>query len=319
MSLKQLFPGKPAFTEENIPDQNGKVFMVTGGNAGVGYELVKILYSKGAKVYMASRTASKAEEAIKSIKNSVPKSTGDIKFLPLDLADLTTIKPAASAFAAQESKLDVLWNNAGVGSASVGAQTEQGYELMMGTNALAPYLLTQLMLPFFRRAAKTAPPNSVRIVFTGSIAMDGWSPKNFLNELSSPGNDQMRNYASSKAANWLLASEFASRVSGDGIVSLCNNPGNLKTKIWEAAPAWVQYLMRVTMHPPQYGAYTNLWTGMSEGITVKDGGRYAVPWGRWHPGPKEEIVKTMKSEKEGGTGEAGKFWEWCDKETKKYA
>lgn len=76
-------------------------------------------------------------------------------------------------------------------------------------------------------------------------------------------------------------------------------------------------MMRITRHPPVYGAYTSLWTGLSKGITVEDGGRYAIPWGRWHPGPKEEHLKTLKSEKDGGTGEAAKFWEWCGTETKK--
>ena len=256
--LKQLFPGKPTFTQNSIPNQNGKVFMVTGGNSGLGFELVKILYSKGARVYMASRTASKAKEAIASIKESIPHSTGSITFIPLDLADLTSIKTAISAFASQESKLHILWNNAGVGLCPGSAKTEQGYEMAMGTNALAPYLFTQLMLPFLQSAAKTAPPNTVRIVFTGSPAVDGWSPKNFLHELSTPGTDAQRNYASSKAANWLLASEFTSRVKDDGIIALCNNPGNLRTKIWDDAPVVVQYMLKVTMHPPVYGAYTNL-------------------------------------------------------------
>lgn len=52
----QLFPSKPVLTEQNLGDQTGKVFIITSGNAGVGFELSKILYSKGAKVYMASRS-----------------------------------------------------------------------------------------------------------------------------------------------------------------------------------------------------------------------------------------------------------------------
>jgi NAD(P)-dependent dehydrogenase (short-subunit alcohol dehydrogenase family) len=316
--LKQLFPGKPTFTENNTPDQNGKVFMVTGGNSGLGYELVKILYSKGARVYMAARTASKAKEAIADIKNSTPPSSGSITFIPLDLADLTTIKPAVSAFAAQESKLDVLWNNAGIGMSPAGAKTEQGYEVTMGTNALAPYLFTQLMLPFLRTAAKTAPPNSVRIIFAGSPALETWTPQNFIHELSSPSTDAQRLYASSKAANLFLASEFSSRVKGDGIIALCNNPGNLRTKIWDDVPMVVRWMLRVTMHPPIYGAYTNLWSGLSADVKGEDGGRYVVPWGRWHEGVKEDIARALKNEKDGGTGEAGRFWEWCERETRRY-
>ena len=126
----QLFPGKPTFTADDIPSQSGKVFMVTGGNAGLGYELVKILYSKGATVYMAGRSRSKVQDAIKIITSETASSTaGKVNPLIIDLSDLTTIKLAVEKFAAQESKLDVLWNNAGIGSAPIGSKTRQGYEL----------------------------------------------------------------------------------------------------------------------------------------------------------------------------------------------
>ena len=129
-TFRQLFPGKPTFTENDIPDQSGRVFLVTGGNAGLGYELVKILYSKGGTVYMASRSKSKVEDAIKSITSGRTTETpGKINALIIDLADLTTIKPAVEQFVSQESKLDVLWNNAGLGLAPDDRKTKQGYEL----------------------------------------------------------------------------------------------------------------------------------------------------------------------------------------------
>ncbi|KAH6715495.1 hypothetical protein BKA61DRAFT_604704 [Leptodontidium sp. MPI-SDFR-AT-0119] len=320
-ALAQLFPGKPTFTENDIPNQTGKVFMVTGGNAGLGFELVKILYSKGATVYMASRSQTKAEAAIKSIQATTTTTTpGKINNLILDLSDLASIKPAVQQFAAQESKLDVLWNNAGVGSAPVGSKTKQGYELLMGTNALGPYLLTKLLLPYLQDAAKTAPQNTVRIVWAASPAVETNTPKGGLDikELSSPGDNQLRNYGISKLANWLLASEFSKQVSKDGITSVAQNPGNLKTAIWDAAPKWAQVVMSVTMHPPIYGAYSSLWAGLSDGITVADGGRYGVPWGKWHPNPRQDLLAALKSEQEGGTGVAGKFRDWCEEESKVY-
>lgn len=128
-AYKQLYPPKPTLTEANLPDQTGKVFIVTGGNNGVGFELVKILYSKGAKVYMAARSEDKAKEAIKTIKSIVPSKSGEVKFLHLDLANLTTVKKAAEEFGAQEEKLDVLWNNAGVASIPADQRTPQGYEM----------------------------------------------------------------------------------------------------------------------------------------------------------------------------------------------
>lgn len=125
----QLYPPKPTLTEANLPEQNGKVFIVTGGNSGIGFEIVRILYLKGAKVYMAARSEAKAKEAIKLIKSANPTKYGEIKFLHIDLSDLTTIKKAAEDFAAQEEKLDVLWNNAGVGSLPADQRTPQGHEI----------------------------------------------------------------------------------------------------------------------------------------------------------------------------------------------
>lgn len=127
----QLFPPKPTFTEENLPDQTGKIVIVTGGNSGVGFELVKILYTKGAKVYMAARIEAKAREAIDSIVKTTAgkEGLGEIKYLHLDLADLATIKKSAVEFSAQEKKLDILWNNAGVAAMPAHLKTEQGYEM----------------------------------------------------------------------------------------------------------------------------------------------------------------------------------------------
>lgn len=321
-TISQLFPGKPIFTEADIPSQTSRVFIVTGGNAGLGYHLCKILYSKGGTVYMLSRSESKALEAIKSIKSEIPKSSGDIKYIHLDLADLTTVKPAAEAFAKQESKLDVLFNNAGMGAGPEGVKTKQGYEVLMGTNAIAPFLFTQLLLPYLKTAAKSAPKDSVRVVWTASpIIEDTYCPPGGLlvSHLQTPPKDNFINYALSKVANWYLASEMHHRFSKDGIVSICVNPGNLKTAVWDAAPWIIRKVMRITMHPPVYGAYTNLWAGVSDHVSLADGGRYIVPWGAWHPNPRDDLLKALESEKEGGSGEAVRVWEWLEKETKTWS
>jgi hypothetical protein len=111
----QFFPPKPRFTEKDIPaDLQGKVYMATGANCGMGLELARILYAQNAKVYLACHSADKAAIAISSIKTSAPKSTGQLVFLPLDLADLRKVKAAAQSFLTQESMLHVLFNNAGV-------------------------------------------------------------------------------------------------------------------------------------------------------------------------------------------------------------
>ncbi|KAG8666699.1 hypothetical protein FPOAC1_011511 [Fusarium poae] len=113
-SFSQMFPSKPTYTEEHIPSLHGKVFLVTGGTNGIGLELVSILYSKGGTVYIPCRSATKAARIIKDIQTSHPESAGNLKTLPLDLNDLVSVAACASAFLAQETRLDVLWNNAGI-------------------------------------------------------------------------------------------------------------------------------------------------------------------------------------------------------------
>jgi NAD(P)-dependent dehydrogenase (short-subunit alcohol dehydrogenase family) len=283
---------------------------MTGGNSGVGYELCKILHTSGARVYMASRSASNAAAAINAITKSIPTTSGSLTFLHLDLSDLTTIKRSAETFLARESRLDVLWNNAGVATPPVGSTTAQGHELQMGTNCLGPFLFTQVLLPHLRSTAKTAPASSVRIVWTSLMLVDAKAPVGGISipELSAPTADQNRNYAMSKAGNWFLASEFAARVRGDGVVSVTLNPGNLRTKIWDAVPRVARILTTLVLHEPKMGDCTALWAGLGAEASVEDGGRYVVPWGRWHPQPRRDIAMALKAKGEGGTGEAEAFW-----------
>src|SRR4051794_14051511 len=105
--LSQFFPPKPAFGEADIGPQTGRVFLVTGGASGIGFELAKALYKKGARVYIAGRSQENAEQAVKAIKSDVPSSDGgSLDFLHIDLADLGSVKAAADAFKATETSLD---------------------------------------------------------------------------------------------------------------------------------------------------------------------------------------------------------------------
>ena len=102
-----------------------QVHIVTGGYAGVGLELTKILYQKNATIYAAGRSEGKAKKAIEAMKIEFANSTGKIEFLQLDLDDLSTIKRSAEEFLSKESRLDVLVNNAGVMVPPAGSKTKQ--------------------------------------------------------------------------------------------------------------------------------------------------------------------------------------------------
>ncbi|CZR68690.1 related to light induced alcohol dehydrogenase Bli-4 [Phialocephala subalpina] len=322
-TLAQIFPPAPSFTEKNLPSLKGNVYIVTGGNAGVGLELVKFLYSAGGIVYIASRTASKITAAISDIKTQYPSSSGTLKPLALDLSDLTTVPIAASQFLAQESRLDVLFNNAGIAHVPAGSVSKQGHEAHMGTNVLGHFLFTKLLTPILIATSKISLPGTVRIVWTTSSIIDMSGPPGGLSmsELV-PGQysqDKARNYSSSKAANWFLASEFSNHLSSHSIISISQNPGNLRTAAWNGIPWLVRKVMSVVLYEPKMGAYTELWCGLSPDVKLEDGGRMAIPWGRWHPDPRKDILESLKGEKEGGTGLAAEFWGWCEKETKEYS
>jgi retinol dehydrogenase-12 len=91
-----------------------QVHLITGGYAGIAYHLTRILYSKNATIYLAGRSEAKARAGISKIEAEYPQSKGRLMFLYLDLADLTTIKPAVEEFLGKEVRLDVLVNNAAV-------------------------------------------------------------------------------------------------------------------------------------------------------------------------------------------------------------
>lgn len=321
--LTQAFPPSPHFTEKDIPSLVGKVYIVTGGNSGIGFEVVKILHSRGGTVYMAGRNLHKINAAIEAIRSAHLGSTGDVKSLLLDLADLNTIPACVSSFLAQESRLDVLWNNGGIAQVPAGSTSAQGYEAQVGTNCLGPFLLSKLLLPVLLRTAKSSPRASVRVIFVSSGFIDIKGPPGglLLAELA-PGHhsqDKAHNYSVSKAGNWLLASELDKRVRKHGIVSMALSPGSLKAKGFDSLPWYQRLLMKPLLHEPIMGAYTELWAGISQEVTCEDGGRFALPWGRWHPSPRKDILQSLKTKEEGGTGLAAKFWDWCEEHSKDYA
>ncbi|KKP02837.1 hypothetical protein THAR02_05067 [Trichoderma harzianum] len=100
------------FQVADIPNLSGYVAIVTGGNSGIGYETTRELASHGARVYIASRSKTRVDAAIKAMKNG--NSGLDIHFLKLDLQDLQSIKTTAEEFSQKEPRLDILINNAGV-------------------------------------------------------------------------------------------------------------------------------------------------------------------------------------------------------------
>ena len=320
VAFSQFFPPKPTLTEANLPSQEKKVFIVTGGYSGVGLELCTILYRAGGKIYLAGRSKAKAQQAISAIKELNPDSPGELIFLELSLDDLATIKPAAETFKQAETRLDVLFNNAGVSNPPKGSVSSQGIELQMATNCLGHHLFTQLLLPTLQATAKNSASAAVRVIWTGSIIVDLSTPKGGMNiqDLTTVPKNQQHNYVNSKVGNWFLANSLAAQVGGDGILSIAQNPGNLKTGLLRHIPTIVGILSAPLLYSGKMGAYTELWSGLSSELTIEQWGQYILRWGRIHPSPKPELLAAMKSKEEGGTGIAEEFVQWCDQKIADY-
>lgn len=199
-----------------------QVFIVTGASAGVGKELAKILYSRHAKVYTASRTRSRGEAAIADIQKAFPESRGTLHFIEVDLEDLESVQKAARGFLKEEDRLDMLWNNAGTMLPPVESKTKQGYELQLGSNTIAPFLFTQLLTPLLVKTAKEQSPGAVRVLWVASSAAELFSPKNGvdLENLNGTGVSSRTQYGVSKAGLVLLSQEYAKRHRDDGIISV---------------------------------------------------------------------------------------------------
>ncbi|KAI1108085.1 NAD(P)-binding protein [Nemania sp. NC0429] len=305
-------------TEKNCPDQTDRVFLVTGGYTGVGFELCKILYAHNATVWIAGRSESKALEAISNIKRSLPNSNGSLNFLRLDLSDLSTIKPAIDSFTADQPRLDVLVNNAAVMYPPKGSIDAQGNELQVGTNCLGPYLLYQLLLPLLTRTASTSSTTaSVRVIWAASVAVHVSTPhpQGVVLEANGCPSDQgvKANYSQTKVGNVFLARECAKATPETGIVHAAFNPGNLRTELqrhWTGIDHW--FTDKFLLHTAIHGAYTELWAALSPELTPDKSGAYVYPWGRL--GPLPDGVESSLTE----TGIAARFVEWCGNQTKAF-
>ncbi|PYI34388.1 NAD(P)-binding protein [Aspergillus indologenus CBS 114.80] len=319
-ALRQIFPPTPTFTDQTIPDLTGKTIIVTGGTSGVGYHAASLLYAKNATVYIAARSAEKAQTAIATIQ-SAPECThsrGRLAFLAVDLSELRSIQRSVEEFLRRENRLDILVHNAGVMTPPAGSQTSLGHDLEMSTNCLGPFLLNQLLLPTLRRTAASAEPGSVRVVWVASLlsAFVAHGGIVFDEERGAPTvlKNAMENYMQSKVGNVFLAREMARRVGGDGVMSLSVNPGLMKTELQRHNSPAQAKIMGILFKGPRYGAYSELFAALSPEVTPERNGAFVIPWGRFGTVPCH-IEKGLASERDGGTGAAERFWRWCERET----
>lgn len=274
---------KDKWTTADIPDQHGRVAIVTGANAGIGYETALALAHKGAHVVLACRSASRGRDALRRIQSEHP--AGSAELLLLDLADLDAVRAFARAFLARHDRLDLLINNAGVMIPPEG-RTAQGFELQFGVNVIGHFALTGLLLDLI-----TATPGA-RIVTVSSLAHRS-GEIDFGNLRGEKPYAPMREYMQSKLGNLVFALELQRRLeaAGHDTRSTAAHPGFTATELQRHSGFW-NAVVGLWSNTPAVGALPTLYAATAP--EALPGGYYG-PDGfyeaKGHPAPAKVMPK----------------------------
>ena len=187
-------------------DLDGKTAMITGSTDGVGRVVARQLAAAGARVLLHGRDKARGAQTVAAIE----RAGGSATFLAADLASLEEVRRLADAVLAATNRLDILINNAGIGTAGVSRQTStDGHELRFAVNYLAGFLLTHRLLPLLR---DSAPAHIVNVASAGQQAID------FDDVMLTRGYSGARAYCQSKLAQIMFTIDLAEQLAGSGIV-----------------------------------------------------------------------------------------------------
>ncbi|KAG0204070.1 hypothetical protein BGX28_003881 [Mortierella sp. GBA30] len=288
-SFWKTLVGKSKFTHDNIPDLTGKVVIVTGANAGLGYATTVALASRGAHVILACRSEAKALEAIEKakveIKEKNPLLTTEPKLdiLALDLNDMNKCHQAAKEFLARGLPLHILINNGGI-MTSPFALSADGIEQQFAVNHMGHFVFTMGLLDRIKESQPS------RIVMLSSVghegAVKGGIDFETLNDASA--SNPASRYGRSKLANILCGKALARRLVNEKVYVNMPHPGfvytdlqrNNKASMGTIAATTYDLAGKMCAAKPEVGALNQLYCATSPEIEEKDlRGRYFVPVG----------------------------------------
>jgi NAD(P)-dependent dehydrogenase (short-subunit alcohol dehydrogenase family) len=238
----------------------GKIVIITGATSGLGKETARALARLGATVVFTTRDTQKGEqtklELIESTKNK------NIEVLPCDLASFVSIRNCCDEFLEKYNSLHVLLNNAGVWDYHR-RESKDGIENIFATNYLAPFLMTNLLLPVLKKSAPSRIINLTSGLHSGTIHFDDLEFKmNFSG---------MKAYAHSKLAVILFTRLLAKKLEGTGVTVNCVNPGMTKTNLGRDAGFISRKMFRLLGKNPVKGAETSVYLATSPEVETVTG------------------------------------------------
>ena len=300
--------GKNNWTSANIPDQTGKLILITGANSGIGLEASFVLSTKGANIVMAVRNLKKGEEAYKKIIER--NASARIDLMQLDLSDLESIRDFSKEFNAKYAQLNILINNAGVMNPLKREVTKQNFEIQFGTNHLGHFLLTGLLLDILKKTPKSRIVNQSSVVhkmkkMKADIHFDD------LNWEKSYNRDYA--YSQSKLANLLFTYELDRKLKAHKIdaIATAAHPGYTRTNLQNTSGFFVtKILNNIMAQNVEIGSLPILRAATEENLS---GGEYFGPTKMNEFKGYPEQVKS--SEKSYNVQVAKKLWEVSEKLT----
>jgi NAD(P)-dependent dehydrogenase (short-subunit alcohol dehydrogenase family) len=242
-----------AWTADDIPDQRGRVAVITGANTGVGLATATQLAHHGAHVVLAVRNLGKGNAAAASIRSTTPSA--DVSVQHLDLASLDSVFAAAAELDTRFDRIDLLINNAGVmAGGRPRSTTDDGFEMHIGTNHLGHFALTGLLLGHVLAA-----PNS-RVV-TVSSAAHRLQPRIHFEDLQSLQSYRTTSaYGQSKLANLMFVYELQRRLAAhdNTTIAVAAHPGGTRTDLARDSSTPVKLFNRLLLQTPAMGALPTL-------------------------------------------------------------
>jgi NAD(P)-dependent dehydrogenase (short-subunit alcohol dehydrogenase family) len=250
----------------SVGDLEGRTFLVTGANTGIGRETARGLAGRGARLILACRSEAKTRSVIDEIIGQTGNRS--ITFVQLDLGDLASVRACAAVVLATGEPLHVLINNAGVAGAR--GTTPSGFEPAFGTNHIGHFLLTDLLLD---RLRESAPARIVTVASDAHYQARGIDFDAARRPIKSVTG--MPEYSVSKLANLLHAQELSRRLAGSGVTTYALHPGVIASDIWRRVPWPARTVMKLTMRSTAEGAQTSLYCATDPGLAQESGDYYA--------------------------------------------
>ncbi|UXA18586.1 SDR family NAD(P)-dependent oxidoreductase [Mycobacterium sp. SMC-4] len=263
----------PKWTAADVPDQSGRVAVITGSNTGIGYETAAVLAAHGARVVLAVRDLAKGRSAAERITRATPDAQVSVQ--ELDLSSLDSVRRAAAELGETHPRIDLLINNGGV-MYPPKQVTRDGFELQFGTNHLGHFALTGLLLEHLLPVAGS------RVVSVASIAHNIRAGIHFEDLQWERSYNRVAAYGQSKLANLMFSYELARRLAAKGAptIAVAAHPGISNTELMRHIPGTslpgADKLVGLFTNSPAVGALATLRAATDPGV---QGGQYYGPSG----------------------------------------